>query len=148
MNCYVLRPFAPATACQITPNHQPVELLIYGYSLKHTMRETKGLGEDIHFRLGLFGDTTRKKHNTEGTRKFPSKQFRGPPLLACKLVFKMLVASRQRTEYLFPVLGYILDSFYLKVKVPAHGCRKTQRPFAFQMSASKRVHLPYLLSLI
>ena len=71
--CYVLRPFAPATACQISPNHQPVELLIYGYNLKHTMRETKGLGEDIHFRLGLSGDTTEKKHDTEGTRKFPNE---------------------------------------------------------------------------
>ena len=59
--CYVLRPFTPATACQISPNHQPLELLIYGYNLKHTMRETKGLGEDIHFRLGLSGDTTEKK---------------------------------------------------------------------------------------
>ena len=74
--CYVLRPFAPATSCQISPNHRSVELLIYGYSSKHTMRETKGLGEDIHFRLGLSGDTTEKKHNTERTRKFPSKQFR------------------------------------------------------------------------
>ena len=44
------------------PNDQPVELLIYDYSLKHTMRETKGLGEDIHFQLGLSGDTTEKTH--------------------------------------------------------------------------------------
>ena len=78
LKCYALRPFAPATPCQIFPNHQSVELLIYGYSLKHTMRETKGLGQNIHFRLGLSGDTT-EEHNTEGTKKFSSKQCRGPP---------------------------------------------------------------------
>ena len=34
------------------------------------MRETKGLGEDIHFRLGLSGDTTEKNTTPKGRESF------------------------------------------------------------------------------
>ena len=51
------------------------------------MRETKGLGEDIHFRLGLSGDTTEKKNTTpKGRENFQTKSCRGPPLLAWGLL--------------------------------------------------------------
>ena len=39
------------------------------------MRGTKGLGEDIHFRLGISADTTEE--NYKRTLEFPSNQCRG-----------------------------------------------------------------------
>ena len=60
------------------PNDQPVKLLIYGYSLKRTMRETKGVEEDKNFLLGSSADMT-EENTFKGTLKFPLNQCRGLP---------------------------------------------------------------------
>ena len=59
-------------------NDQPVKLLIYGYSLKRSMRETKGVEKDIHFLLGSSTDMT-EENTFKGTLKFPLNQCRGLP---------------------------------------------------------------------
>ena len=71
--CYVLRPFAPATACRKYSESSNGKALYLWLQFK-TCNE-----ENIHFWMGLSADTTEES-TAEWTQKFPSNQCCGPPL--------------------------------------------------------------------